>query len=257
MELIKSAAKRSKVSDIVYIILNLGLAALVLGLTMAFSPPYLAYLVVLLSKWRVFAVRPRFWLANIQTNFVDTLVGLSTVTLIWQAAGSAMIQVLLALLYAGWLLIIKPRSTRMNIVLQASISQFVALVALYSLTHLIDGSVTVLAAWLVGYVSARHILDNYEDEEMTLMSMMWAMVVAEISWLAAHWMVAYQLSGTLLLPQGAIIVTLVGYVIYRIYDALHHHNYSWRRVQSHVLFAAVVVGILMFKEISEIFRITS
>ena len=257
MELIKSAAKRSKVSDVVYIVLNLVLAGTVLALTVAFSPPYVAYLIILLSKWRVLAVRPRFWFANIQANLVDTLVGFSTVTLIWQASGSLMIQVLIAVLYAGWLLMIKPRSKRMYVLVQAGISQFVALTALFSLTHLVDTAFTVIVCWVIGYVSARHVLDNYEDDYMTLLAMMWGMVVAEVGWLATHWMVAYQLSGNLLLPQAAIIVSLVGYVTIRIYDAVHHRRYSWAKIRSHMLFAAIVIGILLFKEISEIFRLTS
>ena len=66
MELIKSAARRSKLSDVAYVVLNLRLAGAVFGLTVAFTPPYLAYLLIILSKWRVFAVRPRFWLANMR-----------------------------------------------------------------------------------------------------------------------------------------------------------------------------------------------
>lgn len=257
MELIKSAAKRSKLSDVVYIALNLVLAALVLGLTLMFTPPYMAYLIVLLSKWRVFAVRPRFWLANIQTNLVDTLVGLSVVTLIWQASGALLIQLLLTILYAGWLLMIKPRSKRIFILAQAGISQLVAMIALFSMSHLVDASLIVLACWVIGYVSARHILDNYDEEDTTLLSMAWGLFVAEIGWLSNHWMTAYQLSGNLLLPQGAMIVTLAGYVAWRLYDAIHHHNLSWGRVRAHVLFAVVVIGILLLKELSEIFRITS
>lgn len=257
MELIKLAAKRSKVSDVIYIVLNLALAGLILGLTLTFTPPYLAYLVVLLSKWRVFAVRPRFWLANIQTNLVDTFVGLSIVTLIWQANGVLLVQILLAILYAAWILMIKPRSKRSFVLAQASISQFIAMMALFSMSHLVDASVVVLACWVVGYVSARHILDNYDEEEMTLLSMMWGLFVAEIGWLSNHWMTAYQLSGNLLLPQGAMIVAIVGYVMWRLYDAIHHNALSWGRVRAHVMFAVVVIGILFLKELSEIFRITS
>lgn len=256
MELIKSAAKRSKISDVVYVVLNLALAGIILGLTLAFTPPYLAYLIVLLSKWRVFAVRPRFWLANIQTNLVDTFVGLSIVTLIWQANGSLLIQVLLTILYAGWLLMIKPRSKRVYVLAQAAIAQCITLIALFSMAHLVDVAVIVLASWIIDYVSARHVLDNYEDADMTLLGMIWGMFVAEIAWLSAQWMTAYQLGGNLLLPQGAMIVTLVGYVVWRLYDAIHHHSYSWAKVRAPILFATVVIGILLLKEISEIFRIT-
>jgi hypothetical protein len=38
-----------------------------------------ALALVVLSKWRMFAVRPRFWAANIRANGVDLMVGLSIV----------------------------------------------------------------------------------------------------------------------------------------------------------------------------------
>src|ERR1017187_6909274 len=39
----------------------------------------LALSLILLSKWRMFAVRPRFWPAIIRANAVDIMVGLSAV----------------------------------------------------------------------------------------------------------------------------------------------------------------------------------
>ena len=39
----------------------------------------LALSIVVLSKWRMFAVRPRFWSANLRANAVDLMVGLSAV----------------------------------------------------------------------------------------------------------------------------------------------------------------------------------
>src|SRR5579864_2531706 len=39
----------------------------------------LALAIILLSKWRMFAVRPRYWPTNIRANGVDIIVGLVTV----------------------------------------------------------------------------------------------------------------------------------------------------------------------------------
>ncbi len=252
MELIKSVAKRSRVSDLVYILLNLALALIVLGLTMAFTPPYLAYVVVLLSKWRIFAVRPRFWLANIQANAVDLFVGISAVTLIWQAASALLIQILLALLYAGWLLMLKPSSKRRDILLQAGIAQVLSLMALLSVAYLFEPAIITVLAWVIGYICARHVLSTYDDEETTLLSMMWGFIVAEIIWLAQHWTVAYQLSGALMVPQAVLIIGLMGYAAAKTYDLQHHHTLSWKTVRGPLLFAIVVVTILLIKEIMAI-----
>lgn len=257
MELIKSVAKRSRVSDVVYIILNLALAGLVLGLTLVFTPPYLAYLVVILSKWRIFAVRPRFWLANLRTNTVDMLVGLSVVTMIWQASGSLLVQVLLAVLYAAWLIILKPRSRRSLVLAQAAIAQFLALTALFSVAHNVDVVFIVLTCWLIGYVVAYHEMSAYEETETTLLSIVWGFVVAEMGWIGYHWTVAYQLSGDLLVPQIAIIVGVIGYIVRASYDVYHKGNFAFKKIRAQLLFGIAIIGILLIRELSAIFRYTS
>lgn len=72
---LKSA--RNRAGEVVYHSLNALLPFALLLLVWAFEPPYVAYGLVLLSKWRIFALRPRFWWANIKTNLVDISVGLS------------------------------------------------------------------------------------------------------------------------------------------------------------------------------------
>lgn len=257
MELIKSAARRSKVSDVVYVTLNLALAAVILGLTVAFQPPIVAYLLILLSKWRVFAVRPRFWWVNLQTNMVDLAVGLSTVTLIWQASGTFIIQFLLAALYAAWLLILKPRSNRQMMALQAGVSQFLSLTAIFSIAHYLDSSIVVIACALVGYVTARHVLSSYEESEQTLLSGVWGFFMAELGWLSYHWVVAYEITQTLLLPQMAIIAGLFSFVAVKFYDAQYHDRNVGKAVRAPMLFSLAVLAILLLREISVIFNYTS
>ncbi len=257
MELIKSVARRSKVSDIVYVILNFALAAAVLGLTVAFQPPYVAYLLVIVSKWRVFAVRPRFWWANFQTNVVDFLVGICAVTLIWQASGTFLIQLLLAILYAAWLLVLKPRSSRKYVIMQAGISQFLGLTALFSVAHYLDSGIVVAACFFIGLVTARHALASYDDEDITLFSVVWGFLLAELGWLCYHWVVAYDITTSLLLPQVAILAGLLGFVAIRFYDAKYHKKSLTKTLRAPVLFSLAVLSILLIRELSVIFNYTS
>ena len=69
----------------------------------------LAFSLVLLSKWRMVAVRPRFWPANIRANSVDIIVGLSIVIFMVHAS-SIGYQLIWVVLYGLWLLVIKPAS---------------------------------------------------------------------------------------------------------------------------------------------------
>ena len=110
IDLLRAKATRTRVSNAVYTAINVLLPVAVL-LLVRLDPPYLAFALVILSKWRILALRPRFWWVNIKANLADILVGLSAVALIYLASSSFTIQVALALLYGVWLLVIKPRST--------------------------------------------------------------------------------------------------------------------------------------------------
>src|SRR5580700_1106754 len=59
----------------------------------------LALTIILLSKWRMFAVRPRYWLANLRANAVDIIVGVSFLVLMVHT-GTEIWQLILAALYA-------------------------------------------------------------------------------------------------------------------------------------------------------------
>ncbi len=71
MEFLKSSKRRSLVSELVYIALNVAFAIATLVIVLAIDSPLPAFALVLLSKWRILAVRPRYWFVNIQTNLVD------------------------------------------------------------------------------------------------------------------------------------------------------------------------------------------
>lgn len=219
MELVKSAGKRtSLVSEILYVAFNLGLA-LGVFLLVIFGLPNLAYLLVAISKWRVFAVRPRFWWANIKANLLDLLLGLSVVTMMWQASELLWAQAILAILYGLWLSILKPRSDRASVLTQAGIAQFMAITALFSISFDLAAWVVVACMWVIGYISAQHALSSFEDVDQTLLSLVWGLIVAELGWLAFSWTIAYSLSpaGVFKIPQIAFIITLLGFFASKAY----------------------------------------
>ena len=88
MNILKLPKHKSAISEAAYIALNVGLAVVLLVVVLAVNSPWPAFLLILLSKWRILAVRPRFWFKNIQSNLVDIIVGLSVVVLLQAASGS-------------------------------------------------------------------------------------------------------------------------------------------------------------------------
>ena len=77
--------RRSVFNELIYILLNVGLATAVLAAIWATGSPWLGLLIILVSKWRVFAVRPRYWFTHVEANMVDIVVSVSVVTLIFLA----------------------------------------------------------------------------------------------------------------------------------------------------------------------------
>jgi hypothetical protein len=266
MELIKLATRRSRLSDVVYTLLNIAYAsALFVFILPGIDLPYLAFALVFLSKWRIIAVRPRFWFANLQTNFIDFMVGISVVTLmLLVASSSTWVAAVIAILFALWLIFLKPHAAKRWVLVQAGVAQFVALTALFSVAHLFevkpfitDSSFpTIVLAWVIGYMTARHVLGSFKNEdERGLLSLIWGFVVAELAWIAHHWTIAYSLyrnaeastTGELMIPQVAIVVTLLSFVAIRWYEAFHHvdNKKELREARTASIFSGLVLIILL------------
>lgn len=224
MEFLRVAKRRSLLSESIYVLLNLALAGAVLGAVLATGTPWLALGLVLLSKWRVLAVRPRYWFAHIETNTVDLIVSLGLVLLMFTvgqsgAQGAVVVQTVIAVLYALWLLILKPRSRRAYVVIQAGVAVVVGTMALAAISYEWPSSVFVIIMWIIGYASARHVLSAYSEENLRLFSLLWAFLFAEVGWLCYHWTIAYTLpfSAGLKLPQMTIILLALCYLAENIY----------------------------------------
>lgn len=226
MELLKLHRRRSRLSDVAYVALNIGLALTVLVFTLSTQNIWLPLLTIIISKWRVLAVRPRFWWQNILANTVDLIVGVSYVLLLYASTGVIALQVALAVTYVVWLLFIKPRSKRGFVVLQAGTALFVGTTTLSMVAYGIDVFFFVLGMWAIGYVTARHVLIHYEFPITVFFSLVWGLLIAEIAWFSHSWLFAYELpgSGTLKLSQLALIVTLLGFVAERALASHHAHG---------------------------------
>lgn len=233
MEFLKFVRKRSFLSEFVYTILNIALAVGLLFIVLYTGSVWFAIALILVSKWRVFAVRPRYWWANLQSNLVDFIVSISLVlhmhTLNEAPIGETtklMLLIGLTASYIVWLLFIKPRSKRIFMAFQAGIAIFLGMSALFTISYSWPVSGVVLGAWLIGFAGARHILNSYDEETHGLfLGLAWGLVLAEISWVSYHWAIAYPLPGapSLMLPQVAIITTLVSFLAYKAYSSFYHH----------------------------------
>ncbi|MFZ2836091.1 MAG: hypothetical protein WAZ21_02130 [Candidatus Saccharimonadales bacterium] len=228
MDFLKVAKRRSLISGLVYNALNVALAIAVLIVVQTSGSPLPAFLLVLLSKWRVLAVRPRYWFAHIQANLVDFIVSIGIVILL-NAANTKegfWLQIIITVLYIAWLLFLKPRSKRSLVVAQAGVAAFIGVTALYIVSFAWPVSITVLLMWLIGYAVARHVLTAYDETHVLFLSLLWGFVFAEFGWLAYHWAIAYAIPGLagIKIPQIAIILLAISFVVERGYESHARHK---------------------------------
>ena len=192
------------------------LLPVIVAILVNFSLVPLAFILVLLGKWRVFAVQPRHWLANIRTNTPDLIVALSFLTFMVQST-TAFGLVLAATLYGVWLLLIKPGSTTLMIGAQAFASQVLGLTALYWFADDISETVLVLAAWIISVASARHFLSAFEEPLANVIGVVWALFVAQLAWLLNRWLIVYTIYRNIVVPQIVLVVGTVGFVLASLY----------------------------------------
>ena len=208
-------------SQIVHVALTLALPAVLLILVrLQGGFVQLALSLVLLSKWRMFAVRPRFWPVIIRANAVDLTVGLSAV-LFMASSPSGYLQLLWASLYAAWLLVVKPASGTFMVTSQAMIAQLCGLMALFLVWS--DGPLfgLIFLTGIICYISARHFFDNFDEPYAKLLSYLWAYFGAALLWVLGHWLLFYGL-----IAQPTLILSSVGYGLAVLYYFDHKEKLS-------------------------------
>lgn len=197
----------------------------------------LAILLVLLSKWRMFAVRPRYWIANIIQNGVDIMVAVSLI--IFMASTSVIWwQLLWTLLYGGWLLWLKPRFDVLSVSAQAMVGQLLGLSVLY--IKFGDSSIVGLVAgtWLVTYLAARHYLTSFEESHSALLAHIWAYFSASLAFVLAHWLLFY---GSI--AQIIVILTTIGYGLAALYylDATDRLSKTLQKQLAGIMLAILLI----------------
>ncbi|HEU5187111.1 MAG TPA: hypothetical protein VFT87_01265 [Candidatus Saccharimonadales bacterium] len=245
MEFLRTKASRTRASEILYLAFNALLPLVILLLVNSFDPPYLALVVVFLSKWRIFAVRPRFWWASLKANMVDILVGVSVVGLLFLATSSFPLQLLITALYIGWLLALKPRSNAQGIMAQAGIAQFVAFIVLFSFSAIMPEVAIIIGSWFIGYVAARHMVSNYEEPYVELWSSLWGLFAAQLAWLLFHWTAMYSIGLPIQIPQVALIMLVLGFSVARLYHMRKHDTLTPGTLRGTGLFTIGMLAIIL------------
>jgi hypothetical protein len=197
----------------------------------------LAAALILLAKWRMLAVKPRHWFANILANAVDIIVGLSLLVFMIQAS-SQLVQFIWAVVYGMWLILLKPRSDQFSVAAQAWAAQTVCLSALFLYFGDRPLYVLVILGWACCYMAARHFFTAFDEPLSRYLAGSWGYFAAALIWLLGHWLMFYTS-----ITQPTLILSAAGLGLAGIYY-LEKSDRLTKLIRREVLFmvAAVVVG---------------
>jgi len=238
-------AKLKPASGVSYV-LHLGLLVLlplVVFVLVRLDFESLAFIFVLLSKWRMFAVRPRFWPAIIRANAVDIIVGFSIV-LFMVHGGSLWLQFLWVVAYIVWLVTIKPASGTFMTSLQAMIGQLCGLMAVYLAWAAAPLVMLVFMTGLVCYLAARHFFDSFDEPYARLLAYFWAYFGAALGWLLGHWLLFYSI-----VSQPVLILTVLGYGLAALYYFDHEERLNkGLKYQFMFIMIAILLVIITFSD---------
>ena len=189
----------------------------------------------------MFAVRPRYWLANIRSNGVDIIVGISLLIFMTHT-GSAYWQLLWVAIYIFWLTILKPGSSTLSVSIQALIGQFLGLMAMFIWFSGAPLYQLIIVSWIICYLAARHFFTIFEESFTSLYSHTWAYFAASLTWVLGHWLLFY---GSF--AQPTVLLTAIGIGLASLYYLKQNDRLSTLlRRQIVLTVIAVVVVVLVF-----------
>lgn len=250
---------RNVTSNLVHVFLNVLLGVSSVLITVLSGSPLLGILLVLMSKWRIFAVRARYLWLNIKSNLVDLIVGLSVVLLTYYAGAEFVpLDFILMAFYSLWLLFIKPWSTEIGTMVQSLTAVFLGISSTAIMTAGLNSVVFVLLAFLIGYAASRHILIQSSDKDFTLTTLVCGLIFAEIGWLCNSWAIVYSFNiiGARI-PQVAIILTIFAFVYNYARRAMikYQSDFRLKHIVGPMLFGLTLVSVIVLWFSNPIFNI--
>lgn len=217
---------RNILSSFIHVVLNILLGFGSIVVTVITGNWIIGIVLVLISKWRIFAVRPRYWWLNLRSNLVDLIVGASFVLLAFYAGSNWLpVHWILAVGYTVWLVLIKPRSSEGATEVQALIAVFLGMSAASVIVGGIDSIWLTVSAFIIGYASSRHILVQSDDQDFASLTSICGLVFAEIAWLCHSWLIVYKIPAfNIVIPQLAIVSTVIAFLAIRMYRSITNRD---------------------------------
>lgn len=259
MDFIRISKKHSFWGSFFHLLFNIILAVIVWLSIVITKSPLIAIILIMASKWRTFAVRPRFWAVNIKSNLVDLIFSLSIAILMYAIAYSnayvnvtnnSILQICFVVIYILWLTFIKPRSDELFMKIQALLSVFFGFTTIFTVGYNWGELIIVIASFIVGYASLRHILSINSSKDIEILSLFWGLIIAEISWFSNFLVIAYpiQISNifNFAIPQVSIIVSALSFTAFEFFlPKKDNKEKKFSDILPAVIFSTVLILMLL------------
>lgn len=218
--------KLKKINDLAGIVfhavLSLVLPVLLFILTNNFNLYLVAFALVVVSKWRVFMVSPRFWIDNIKANGVDFVFGFSVVAIIYLVGRGGVVtgaptastiffwRLVIMAIYALWLIVVKHLSHKLGVLVQALCSLGLGLIASFWLLVILSQPIVGLMVVLVVSSCSYHIRLSYQDSpEGKNISLMWLLVISFFLPFMFAWVKSFTILNGLVLTTSGLIIGIL------------------------------------------------
>lgn len=193
------------------------------------------------------------WSSGLWQRTNGVIVGLS-VALIIALVPRLATQVLVAVLYAAWLMWsarVRRQGQAGNmlqlLVAQAAASEAVFLMeAIWRPGPVLNFVPLSLALiWVAAYTSVYATLASRGERTAGIMAATWSLVAVEVSWVLMLWLFTYTTAGGyLLVPQPALVLTALAYVFGSIYVAQREGKLSRGRLTEYLLIGLILIAIV-------------
>ncbi|MBQ6127689.1 hypothetical protein IJI69_03280 [Candidatus Saccharibacteria bacterium] len=250
---------RNIISSILHVVLNILLGVGSIAFTVVTGSWIIGLGLVLLSKWRVLAVRPRYWAVNILSNLTDFIVGASFVFIAY-CSGSVWLPIHFVLMagYVIWLVFIKPRSSELAAEIQSLICVFLGTTGTVMLFASSNAAFMTVFCALIGFSACRHVLVQSDENEFGLLTLSTGLIAAEVAWLSNSWLIVYTFGTTgIMVPQLSIVLTVFIFILNRIFKSgvQHDGKIKFSEIAAPAIFSILIVAILVIWFSNPIFDI--
>lgn len=251
---------RNALSAILHTLLNILLGVGAVFATIVSGSWIIGFILVLLSKWRMFAVRLHYLWLNIKSNLVDLIVGFSIVLLAYFSGTSTLpVHYILSAVYVLWLTIVKPKTSETWNLAQALFAIFLGTTAASILAAHLDPTLLVGLEFIIGYGSARHVLaQNHNTNDNGYPALILGTIFAEIALLCHSWLIVYAfLNLGIIIPQLALILTIFAFMVERIYRSVESRDgaFKFKEIAIPLAFSIIILAVIIIGFSEPIFNV--